>query len=134
MQVKVNWQFQPLQGQMVRRGRWGPIARQTFPTLSHRYLWTGQVLLIVHPPFFLTSIFFHVYNILQICQKPGMDRNYCLIVFIAYMSYSDTQKVAKCCTHETKIDVEKKGGWAIRGTIYFPPFLICIFILCINKL
>ena len=24
------------------------------------------------------------------CQKPGMDRNYCLIVFIVYMSYSDT--------------------------------------------
>jgi hypothetical protein len=24
------------------------------------------------------------------CQKSGMDRNYCLIVFIVYMSYSDT--------------------------------------------
>jgi hypothetical protein len=24
------------------------------------------------------------------CQKSSMDRNYCLIVFIVYMSYSDT--------------------------------------------
>ena len=39
-----------------------------------------------------------------------MDRNYCLIVFIVYMSYSDTQKVAKCCLYEKKIDVKKKGG------------------------
>ena len=77
------------------------------------------------PSFFLTSIFFHVHNILQlsmyhwmtytciynkynqnssfypcrvsdiyialiyICQKPGMDRNYCLIV---YMSSSSNNK------------------------------------------
>ena len=41
-----------------------------------------------------------------------MDRNYCLIVFIVYMSYSDTQKVAKCCLYEEekKIDVQKKKG------------------------
>jgi hypothetical protein len=24
------------------------------------------------------------------CQKPGMDTNYCLIVLIVYMSYSNT--------------------------------------------
>ena len=40
-----------------------------------------------------------------------MDRNYCLIVFIVYMSYSDTQKVAKCCLYEKKSMLkEKKGG------------------------
>ena len=35
-------------------------------------------------------------------KRPGMDRNYCLIVFIVYMSSSDTQKVAKFCVHEKK--------------------------------
>ena len=39
-----------------------------------------------------------------------MDRNYCLIVFIVYMSFSDTLKVAKCCAQEKRIDVKKKGG------------------------
>ena len=39
-----------------------------------------------------------------------MDRNYCLIVFIVYMSYSGTQKVAKCCVHEKKLMLKKKGG------------------------
>ena len=38
-----------------------------------------------------------------------MDRNYCLIVFIVYMSYSDTQKVAKCCVHEKKSMLKKRG-------------------------
>ena len=28
--------------------------------------------------------------VILLCQKTGMDRNYCLIVFIVYMSYSDT--------------------------------------------
>jgi hypothetical protein len=51
-------------------------------------------------------------------RKPVMDRNYCLIVFIVYMSYSDTyiESCKMLCTW-TKIDVRKKGGWAIRGTI-----------------
>ena len=45
-----------------------------------------------------------------------MDRNYCLIVFIVYMSYSDTWKVAKCCLYEKKsmlkknIKIKKMGG------------------------
>ena len=43
-----------------------------------------------------------------------MDRNYCLIVFIVYMSYSDTYKVAKCSLYEKKVDVyqkrKKRGG------------------------
>ena len=30
------------------------------------------------------------------------------------MSYSDIQKVAKCCVHEKKIDVKKKGGMGNR--------------------
>jgi hypothetical protein len=30
------------------------------------------------------------FSLIILCQKPGMDRNYCLIVFIVYMSYSDT--------------------------------------------
>ena len=34
-----------------------------------------------------------------------MDRNYCLIV---YMSYSDTQKVPKCCIYEKKSMLKKK--------------------------
>ena len=29
-------------------------------------------------------------SLIILCQKTGMDRNYCLIVFIVYMSYSDT--------------------------------------------
>ena len=37
-----------------------------------------------------------------------MDRNYCLIVFIVYMSYSDTWKVAKCCLYEKKSMLKKK--------------------------
>jgi hypothetical protein len=49
-----------------------------------------------------------------------MDKNYCLIVFIVYMSSSDTYKVATCCVHEKKIDVKRKGGGAIRGTIGYP--------------
>ena len=44
------------------------------------------------------------------CQKSGMDRNYCLIVFIVYMSYSDTQKVAKCCLYEIKSMLKKERG------------------------
>ena len=42
-----------------------------------------------------------------------MDRNYCLIVFIVYMSYSDTYKVAKCCLYDKKSmpkKNKKKGG------------------------
>ena len=39
-----------------------------------------------------------------------MDRNYCLIVFIVYMSYSDTYKVAICCLYEKKSMLKKKGG------------------------
>jgi hypothetical protein len=50
-----------------------------------------------------------------------MDRNYCLIVFIVYMSYSGTKKVAKCCVHEKKLMLKKKGGGgAIRVTIGYP--------------
>ena len=41
-----------------------------------------------------------------------MNRNYCLIVFIVYISYSDTQEVAKCCVHEKKINVLRKR---VRG-------------------
>ena len=44
-----------------------------------------------------------------------MDRNYCLIVFIVYMSYSDTQKVAKCCLYEKKVDVNKKKKKKKKG-------------------
>ena len=35
-----------------------------------------------------------------------MDRNYCLLVFIVYMSL----RVAKCCLHEKKLMFKKKGG------------------------
>ena len=62
----------------------------------------------------------HICVLLYICKNPGMDRNYCVIGFIVYMSYSDTQKVAKCRVHEKKIDVQKKGGGGIRGTKYGP--------------
>jgi hypothetical protein len=44
---------------------------------------------------------------LIVCQKPGMDRNYCLIVFIVRMSSSDTKKVAKCCVNEKKSMLKK---------------------------
>ena len=37
-----------------------------------------------------------------------MDRNYCLIVFIVYMSYSDTYKVAICCLYEKKSMLKKR--------------------------
>ena len=51
-----------------------------------------------------------------------MNRKYCLIVFIVYMSYSDTQKVAKCCLYEKKIDVKKKekkkGGHHSQGPVH----------------
>ena len=63
-----------------------------------------------------------------VCQKPGMDRNYCLIVFIVYMSSSDTQKVAKCCVHEDKSMLKKRGGGgggAIRGIIQSPVKYMC---------
>ena len=48
-----------------------------------------------------------------------MDRNYCLIVFIVYMSYSDTQKVAKCWLYEKKsmLKKKKKGG-ASQGPVH----------------
>jgi hypothetical protein len=49
-----------------------------------------------------------------------MDTNYCLIVFIVYMSSSDTYKVATCCVHEKKSMLKGKGGGAIRGTIGYP--------------
>ena len=45
-----------------------------------------------------------------------MDRNYCLIEFIVYMSYSDTYKVAKCCLYEKKTDVQKKKEKKKGGT------------------
>jgi hypothetical protein len=35
-------------------------------------------------------IYLLAYAYKNVCQKPGMDRNYCLIVFIVYVSYSDT--------------------------------------------
>ena len=59
---------------------------------------------------------------LILCQKPGMDRNYCLIEFIVYMSYSDTYKVAKCCLYENKWMLKKKnkkkrgGGHRVLST------------------
>ena len=78
----------------------------------HRYVWTGPYdaspffIWCCPPPFFLTSIFFsykqhfatfyvslyciYCRYVILLCQKTGMDRNYCLIVFIVYMSYSDT--------------------------------------------
>jgi hypothetical protein len=50
-------------------------------------------------------------------QKPGMDRNYCLIVFIVYYVIQwYTESCKMLCTWK-QIDVKKKGGWAIRGTI-----------------
>ena len=60
----------------------------------------------VAPPFFFNIDFFsykqhfatfyvslyciYCRYVILLCQKTGMDRNYCLIVFIVYMSYSDT--------------------------------------------
>ena len=44
-----------------------------------------------------------------------MDRNYCLIVFIVYMSYSDTLKVAKCCLYEKKSMLKKKRKKEKKG-------------------
>jgi hypothetical protein len=71
------------------RARWlGEVVGDPLQGKHFRPSPTGT--LIAHPPFFNIDFFFHVHNILQICQKPGMDRNYCLIVFIGYMSYSDT--------------------------------------------
>jgi hypothetical protein len=32
----------------------------------------------------------YICHLLYTCQKPGMDRNYCLLVCIVYMSSSDT--------------------------------------------
>ena len=37
-----------------------------------------------------------------ICQKPGMDRNYCLIVFIVYICHRKLQNVV----YMKKIDVK----------------------------
>ena len=50
-----------------------------------------------------------------------MDRNYCVIGFIVYMSYSDTWKVAKCRAHEKKIDVKKGGRGKQRHQMWFCP-------------
>jgi hypothetical protein len=36
------------------------------------------------------------FSLIILCQKPGMDRNYCLIVFIVYMSYSDHRVLSTC--------------------------------------
>ena len=50
-----------------------------------------------------------------------MDRNYCLIVFIVYMSYSDTQKVAKCCLYVKKSmgnNLKKKKKGATQGPVH----------------
>ena len=71
--------------------------REYIPTCRcHIYIWTGYPIVpLLAPPL--------------LYQKPGIDRNYCLIVFIIYMSYSDTWKVAKCCVHEKRFDI-KKGG------------------------
>ena len=55
----------------------------------------------------------NTFKTLCICQKPSMDRNCCSIVFFVYMSYSDTQKVAKCCVREKKLMI-KKGGMGNR--------------------
>ena len=81
--------------------------KQVFPSkgcLTHRYLWTGPyvapfILLLFFflrcclppppPPPPPCTPFFFIIELIS-CQKPGMDRNYCLIVFIVYMSYSDT--------------------------------------------
>jgi hypothetical protein len=81
-------------------------------TVRHIYNKNNQTVVSIHTGF-LTYV-----ALLYTGQKPVMDRNYCLIVFIVYMSYSDTY-IESCkmfCTW-TKIDVRKKGGWAIRGTI-----------------
>ena len=59
-------------------------------------------------------------SLIILCQKTGMDRNYCLIVFIVYMSYSDTQKVAKCCLYEKKSMLKKKRKkkGATQGSVH----------------
>ena len=56
---------------------------------EHRYVWTGPYVALLF--FFFFFFFLDVSKKYLIsCQKPGMDRNYRLIVFIVYMSYSDT--------------------------------------------
>ena len=61
------------------------------------------------------------FKTLCICQKPSMDRNCCLIVF--FCIYDIQRYIESCkmlCTW-TQIDVKKKEGWAIRGTIVSCP-------------
>ena len=60
--------------------------------------------------FFFNIDFFSLYDIYTINTIKQQHRNYCLIVFIVYMSYSDTQKLAKCCLHEKKSMLKKRGG------------------------
>ena len=74
------------------------------------------------PPFFFNCCppFFSIHAGLILCQKPGMDRNYCLIVFIVYMSYSDTQRVAKCCLYKKKSMFKKKRGGIIGSCPHVP--------------
>ena len=43
-----------------------------------------------------------------------MDRNYCLIVFIVYMSYSDTYKVANVVYMKKKSMLKKKRGGILK--------------------
>ena len=62
-----------------------------------------------------------------------MDRNYCLIVFTVYMSYSDTQKVANV-VYMSKIDAKKKGYITLQGPVhkYLCKFYVDISILALH--
>ena len=70
------------------------------------------------PPLFFNINFFSYYNINNIlqlsihagfltCQKPTMDRNYCLIVFIVCQTVIHRKLQNE---YEKKIDVQKKKG------------------------
>jgi hypothetical protein len=52
------------------------------------------------------------------CQKPSMDRNCCLIVFLLYICHTVIhRKLQNVVYMQKKLMLKKKEGWAIRSTI-----------------
>ena len=52
------------------------------------------------------------------CQKPSMDRNCCLIVFLLYICHTVIHRELQNVVYmKKKLMLKKKEGWAIRSTI-----------------
>ena len=80
----------------------------TLKIISRKFLGVSLILTFFSH---VGAIFFLTAHTRDTCQKPGMDRNYSLIVFIVYMSSSDTyRKLQNVVYMKKKSMFKKKGG------------------------